>query len=104
MGESVAFCIDADDLVPAAIAMLVRKHPGALPISSGEWKTEGGKTALVLWWCPSPVADPKPKRGCNRHDDCDKADADWRKRHPGEQYPPTTFHCHDECCEECFGN
>ena len=42
--------------------------------------------------------------GCNRHDDCAKADADWWERHPGEKYPPPSFHCHDECCEECFGN
>jgi len=48
---------------------------------------------------------PKPlSRGCNRHEDCEKANAEWRERHPGENYPPPSFHCHDECCEECFGN
>jgi hypothetical protein len=99
---SQSFCIDAEDLMPAAIAILRKKHPGALPISS-EWKMQGEKTALVIWWCPpTPLHDPP--RGCNRHDDCDKANADWRERHPGEQYPPPSFHCHDDCCEECFGN
>ena len=101
MANSESFCIDAEALMPAAIAILLKKHPGALPISS-EWKTEGDKTALVIWWCPSPT--PEPKHGCNRHDDCAKADAGWRERNPGKQYPPPNFHCHDDCCEECFGN
>ena len=90
---SQSFCIDAEQLMPAAIAMLLKQHPGALPIRS-EWKTEGEKTALVIWWCPSPV--PKPKHGCNRHDDCAAADESWRKRNPGNQYPPPSFHCDDE--------
>ena len=101
MNRSEAFCIDAEDLMPAAIAILRAKHPGALPISS-EWKKEGDKTALVIWWCPLPTTEPE--KGCNRHEDCAKADDDWRGRHSGEKYPPVSFHCHDECCEECFGN
>ena len=37
-------------------------------------------------------------RTCNKHSDCDmadeeaKADGKWRAEH-----------CHDECCEDCFG-
>ena len=50
--------------MPAAIAILLKKHPGALPISS-EWKQEGDKVALVIWWCPSPTTAP-PTKGCNR--------------------------------------
>jgi hypothetical protein len=56
MAQSQAFCINAEELIPAAIAMLRTKHPGALPISC-EWKVEGDKTALVIWWCPSDDAD-----------------------------------------------
>lgn len=37
------------------------------------------------------------KRTCNRHDDCDAADA--RAASKGKR----TDHCHDDCCEECFG-
>jgi len=42
--------------------------------------------------------DPRP-RECNRHKDCDVADAQAKEKgHAGAD------HCHDECCEECFGN
>jgi hypothetical protein len=98
---SQSFCIDGEDLMPAAIAILRKRHPGALPIST-EWKTEGDKTALVIWWCPP--SPPEKPRSCNRHDDCDKAEATWREWNPHKGGPPASFHCHDECCEECFGN
>jgi hypothetical protein len=57
-----AFCIDAEDLVPAAIAILRKKHPGALPIAS-EWKAEGERTALIIWWCPSPTPKAEQLNG-----------------------------------------
>jgi hypothetical protein len=37
-------------------------------------------------------------RTCNRHDDCDAADAKARER---GRYAD---HCHDDCCEDCFGS
>ena len=40
---------------------------------------------------------------CNRHDDCDKAVDEWKTRNPGRTIP-ASFHCHDDECEECFGN
>jgi hypothetical protein len=42
--------------------------------------------------------DPKP-RECNRHDDCDAADVKAR-----EAGGLNAEHCHDECCEDCFGS
>jgi len=50
---------------------------------------------------PTSPAKPAParNRSCNRHDDCDAADAAARaKGHLSAE------HCHDECCEDCFGN
>lgn len=41
--------------------------------------------------------DHPPKRTCNRHDDCDAADAAAHAR------GLVTDHCHDDCCEDCFG-
>jgi hypothetical protein len=38
-------------------------------------------------------------RACNRHGDCDAAD----KRTQAATGRPAE-HCHDECCEECFGS
>jgi hypothetical protein len=43
-------------------------------------------------------------RECNRHYDCDEAEAKWLAKHPKEKWVPVDFHCHNECCEECFGN
>jgi hypothetical protein len=54
------------------------------------------------------------RRTCNRHSDCDKADRDVKERYeedrkkPWQQQNPRLMphaeHCHDECCEDCFGN
>lgn len=55
----------------------------------------------------SQVTDEKPKRTCNRHSDCDAADKKVREAggrdlpYGGKSY--RADHCHDECCEECFG-
>lgn len=38
-------------------------------------------------------------RTCNRHRDCDVADV--KARESGRLYAE---HCHDDCCEECFGS
>ena len=49
------------------------------------------------------------RRSCNRHADCDEAEARFRQQHPnGKFVAPYTVvylpdHCHDEACEECFG-
>ena len=45
--------------------------------------------------------DPKI-RSCNRHSNCEKAEKKYEKE---EGKPPwINFHCHDECCEDCFGS
>jgi hypothetical protein len=41
---------------------------------------------------------PPLRTSCNRHDNCDAADAEARARHGR-----AADHCHDECCEDCFG-
>ena len=45
-------------------------------------------------------------RSCNRHQDCTAAENDWAVRNPDKQKHdiPASFHCYDNCCEECFGN
>lgn len=49
---------------------------------------------------------PAPRRSCNRHDDCDAAEAEVLARNPGKTKADInfSFHCHDDECEECFGN
>lgn len=51
------------------------------------------------------VIAPDHKRECNRHSDCDAADAkahaDWKA---GKRRGPYTDHCYDEGCEDCFGS
>lgn len=46
----------------------------------------------------------KTKRSCNRHADCYAAETEWYRAHPERQYIPVNFHCHDDECEDCFGN
>ncbi len=43
-------------------------------------------------------AEQPQVRSCNRHIDCDKADAEAKAN--GRYYAD---HCHDDCCEDCFG-
>lgn len=45
-----------------------------------------------------------PTKSCNRHQDCDEATKNWLTSHPGEIFTPMDFHCHNDECEECFGN
>ncbi len=66
------------------------------------------------------VADIPRIRTCNRHVDCDIAEQVWKDhalevaRKYAADFPnsgpvrpktlPAGFHCHDECCEDCFGS
>ena len=45
-------------------------------------------------------AEAKPfSNSCNRHDNCANADAEAKARGAFG-----ASHCHDDCCEDCFGN
>jgi hypothetical protein len=50
------------------------------------------------------------RRSCNRDDDCAKAEQEakerWETKWPDRRWPGVSpsFHCHDDECEECFGN
>lgn len=82
----------------------------------GSWSTPtwaqrlNGSPTQVTFELPEPaylVIAPGPQpppaaaqRSCNRHSDCGAADAEAKKR--GQVFGAE--HCHDECCEECFGN
>jgi hypothetical protein len=45
---------------------------------------------------------------CNRHVDCDAAEAEVLKKYPTLYLTRNdiglNFHCHDEECEDCFGD
>jgi hypothetical protein len=49
-----------------------------------------------------PPPQSKGKRSCNRHSDCDEAEAKVLAANPGNQIS-ASFHCHDDECEDCFG-
>jgi hypothetical protein len=49
---------------------------------------------------PFATATPPKVVSCNKHTDCDAADA--RARAQGEERG--AVHCHDDCCEDCFGS
>lgn len=48
-----------------------------------------------------PLVNDFPR--CNRHKDCEQAEKDRLARNPGTLCP-VNFHCHDDECEQCFGN
>ena len=53
------------------------------------------------------AVEPVSVRNCNRHLDCDAADAraaEAGKRNEWGMPITRTDHCHDDCCEDCFGN
>jgi hypothetical protein len=45
------------------------------------------------------VVPAAPKRTCNRHDDCDAANGQAMAVANRRAY-----HCHNDCCEDCFGS
>lgn len=47
---------------------------------------------------PNKKAVFTPTDSCNRHNDCNKADTEAKARGAFG-----ASHCHDECCEDCFG-
>jgi hypothetical protein len=50
----------------------------------------------INWKKEEPLPE---RRSCNRHDDCDAANVEARER--GYNW---ATHCHDECCQDCFGS
>jgi len=52
-----------------------------------------------------PLAPPL-KRTCNRHFDCDEAEAKVLARNPDMKKIDIgfNFHCHNDECEDCFGS
>ena len=40
-------------------------------------------------------------RSCNRHSDCSLAEFEYVQKYGNS--PRNNFHCHDEYCEDCFG-
>lgn len=58
----------------------------------------GGGASIQMITVP-PSATAPVKRVCNRHSDCDAADAQGAAESP--QRKP--YHCHTDDCEECFG-
>lgn len=66
--------------------------PYDLPLVIAESGDGSGKKAIPK------IENPLP-RNCNMHGDCDAADARAREKDPAA----SVEHCHDECCEDCFG-
>lgn len=53
----------------------------------------------ALRMIPTAPAAPSSPPTCNKHIDCDAADAAAQAK--GER---GAVHCHDDCCEDCFGS
>lgn len=59
----------------------------------------------VAFQVRDPLAPPL-KRSCNRHFDCDEAEAKVLARNPDMKKHDIgfNFHCHNDECEDCFGS
>ncbi len=66
------------------------------PAETVSFETAAGTSNVA----PLPVDEPVVNK-CNRHSDCDEADRDTKLGHPERWWGAD--HCHDDCCEECFG-
>ena len=52
-----------------------------------------------------PEELPARSRSCNRHSNCDKAEEEVMVRRGITRAEiHTSFHCHDDECEDCFGS
>ena len=62
----------------------------------------------VTFQVRDPLSPPIPlgKRSCNRHFDCEDAEAKVLARNPGMKKIDIgfNFHCHNDECEDCFGS
>lgn len=63
---------------------------------------ENGKTILHYSVVKYVEGTTEKRKTCNRHSDCLKAEEEFFTR-TGKKHSPA-FHCHDDCCEECFGS
>lgn len=84
---------DVIPLAPDTPSELAAPAQGSSSERSGEAATRKDAGA-------GAAASGGAKRKCNRHADCDAADVESRAR--GRELGAD--HCHDEGCEECFGN
>ena len=77
------------------------RNTGSFELTIADHVSEEAGSPPML---PSTLAMVVPKevtpspRSCNRHLDCDAADA--KVKAEGGFY---ASHCHDDCCEDCFG-
>ena len=72
---------------------------------SSKWFSELAAVKIRELLMPEPVdtrPPQPPNRSCNRHVDCEIAEKVRLEKHPGTNVP-LSFHCHDEDCEDCFG-
>lgn len=102
-------------LTPEQVAAIVRcskcrlritRDPEGMPVAL---RADDGsligtvRSRLELVLCdvhvPALPSTPPPPRTCNRHDDCDAADAAGKAAGRFD-----ADHCHDETCEDCFGS
>ncbi len=97
--QEVKVCVNGSRVAYAETTEFLESRSLVADLGEGE-----GSEMLAPYPNPAPkppqTAESKPKRSCNRHDDCDAADVKIRELGGN----PYVAHCHSDDCEDCFGS
>lgn len=68
-------------------------------------RVEPSRETMIATAKAALIASLPPKvRSCNRHSDCDAAEQEVMTRTGKKRHEiSSSFHCHDDECEDCFG-
>jgi len=99
-GVAIALCDEEEDGSTPLTKILDEAYIRAVEDDAGVDKDGRIVTKEMLEYGGSEATEEKTekKRSCNRHNDCDKADADVKAKGGF-----AASHCHDDECEDCFG-
>lgn len=90
-GPDITILVDYDDVDHATVD---ERAKNIVDILNSHWPRAKTVTAPI----PTDDSEFPFLRSCNRHTDCAKADTEAKAKGAFG-----ASHCHDECCEDCFG-
>ena len=86
--------------IRAAVADLYEWDGVSVRIPYASYALDGSKVEVDLSVRENQLPSPAISNSCNRHSDCKAADE--KAKETGARFGAS--HCHDDTCEDCFGN